>query len=35
MILSCRDISKSYGIDVILEKVTFNVEDKEKIAKPA
>lgn len=32
MILSCRDISKSYGIDVILEKVTFNVEDKEKIA---
>ena len=30
MILSCRDISKAYGTDVILEKVSFNLEDKEK-----
>ena len=31
MILSCRDISKAYGTDVILEKITFGIEDKEKI----
>jgi len=32
MIFSCSGISKSYGTDVILEKVTFNIEDKEKAA---
>ncbi|MDD5945393.1 MAG: ABC-F type ribosomal protection protein [Clostridia bacterium] len=32
MILSCKDISKSYGTDVILKKITFNLEDKEKAA---
>ncbi len=32
MILSCKDISKSYGTDVVLEKITFNLEEKEKAA---
>ncbi len=32
MILACKDISKSYGTDVILEKITFNLEEKEKAA---
>ena len=32
MILACKDISKSYGTDVILEKISFNLEEKEKAA---
>lgn len=32
MILACKDISKSYGTDVILDKITFNLEEKEKAA---
>ena len=32
MILACKDISKSYGTDTILEKITFNLEEKEKAA---
>lgn len=32
MIFACKDISKSYGIDTILEKVSFNIEDREKVA---
>ncbi len=32
MVLSCKDISKSYGIDIILEKITFNIDEKEKAA---
>lgn len=32
MILACRDVGKAYGIDTILEKVTFTIEDKEKAA---
>ena len=32
MILACNDISKSYGTDVILEKISFNLEEKEKAA---
>ena len=32
MIFSCSNIHKSYGTDVILEKITFNIEDKEKAA---
>lgn len=32
MILACKDIQKSYGIDVILERVTFHMEEKEKAA---
>lgn len=32
MILSCNNISKSYGIDVILNNISFNVEDNEKVA---
>lgn len=32
MIFACKDISKSYGIDTILEKVSFNIEDREKAA---
>ncbi|KZL93371.1 ribosomal protection-like ABC-F family protein [Clostridium magnum] len=31
IILSCKDIEKSYGIDVILENVTFNINDGEKV----
>jgi ATPase components of ABC transporters with duplicated ATPase domains len=31
IVLSCKDIQKSYGIDVILENVTFNINDGEKV----
>lgn len=31
IVLSCKDIEKSYGIDVILENVTFNINDGEKV----
>lgn len=31
IVLSCKDIHKSYGIDVILEKVTFNINDGDKV----
>ena len=31
IVLSCKDIHKSYGIDVILNRVTFNVNEGEKI----
>ena len=29
MIFSCSGVSKSYGTDTILEKVSFNIDDKE------
>lgn len=32
MILACQNISKSYGIDNILQGISFHIEDKEKIA---
>ncbi|MFI3174937.1 MAG: ABC-F family ATP-binding cassette domain-containing protein [Bacillota bacterium] len=32
MILSCKQIQKSYGIDAILDNVTFHMEEKEKVA---
>ena len=32
MILACKDVSKAFGIDTILEKVTFNLEEKERAA---
>ena len=32
MIFSCKQIHKSYGIDTILENITFHMEDKEKTA---
>lgn len=32
MILSCRNICKSFGTDVILDNVSFHIEDKEKVA---
>lgn len=32
MILSLSNVSKSYGTDVILEKISFNIEEKEKAA---
>lgn len=32
MILSLSNVSKSYGTDVILEKIFFNIEEKEKAA---
>ena len=32
MILACKEIHKAYGVDVILEKVSFLLEEKEKIA---
>ena len=32
MIFACKDIQKSYGYDTILEKVSFNIEDREKVA---
>lgn len=31
IVLSCKDIHKSYGIDVIIDKVTFNVNEGEKV----
>lgn len=31
IILSCKDIKKSYGIDIILENVTFNINEGEKV----
>ena len=32
MILSCKDITKSYGTDIILKKINFNLEEHEKAA---
>lgn len=32
MILACKDIHKAYGIDVILESITFHIEQQEKAA---
>lgn len=32
MILSCKDISKSFGIDQILKDISFQIEEKEKVA---
>ncbi|MCI1930245.1 MAG: ABC-F family ATP-binding cassette domain-containing protein [Clostridia bacterium] len=32
MIFSCSNIHKSYGTEVILEKITFNIEEREKAA---
>ena len=29
MIFSCSGVSKSYGTDTILEKVSFNIDDKD------
>ena len=32
MVLGCKDIHKSYGVDIILDKVSFNLEDNQKAA---
>lgn len=32
MILSCKDIEKSYGTDIILNKISFKLEEKERLA---
>lgn len=32
MILACNEIHKSYGIDVIIDKVSFHIEEREKAA---
>ncbi len=32
MILACNNISKSFGADDILKNVTFNINEKEKVA---
>ncbi len=32
MILACRQLHKAYGIDMILEKITFHIEEREKAA---
>ena len=32
MIMSCSHIAKSYGVETVLEDVTFNLEDDEKAA---
>jgi ATP-binding cassette, subfamily F, member 3 len=31
IVLSCKDIHKSFGIDIILKNITFNINDGEKI----
>lgn len=32
MILACKDIHKAYGTDVILENISFHIEENEKVA---
>lgn len=32
IVLSCKDIHKSYGIDVILKNITFNINEGEKVS---
>lgn len=32
MILACKDVHKSYGIDVVLESISFHIEKNEKVA---
>lgn len=32
MLFACKDIQKSYGVDVILEKISLQLEEKEKAA---
>ena len=32
IILSCKNLSKSYGIDNILHNISFNIKDGEKVA---
>lgn len=32
MILACKDITKSFGTDIILKNITFQIEEKEKVA---
>ena len=32
MILSCQNISKSFGTDEVLNKISFHIEDYEKAA---
>ncbi len=32
MILACQNISKAFGTDVILDNVSFHIEDHEKAA---
>ena len=31
MILSCNNISKSFGTDIIIKSCSFNIEDHEKL----
>ena len=31
IVLSCKDVHKSYGIDVILDKITFSINEGEKV----
>ncbi|GLC31382.1 ribosomal protection-like ABC-F family protein [Clostridium omnivorum] len=31
IVLSCKDLHKSYGIDIVLDKVTFNVNECDKV----
>lgn len=31
IVLSCKDIHKSYGVDVILDKITFSINEGEKV----
>ena len=32
MIFSCKDIEKSYGTDIVLDKISFKLEEKEHLA---
>ena len=32
MILSCNNIKKSYGTDIILENISFTINEQEKVA---
>lgn len=31
IILSCKDLNKSYGIDVVLKNITFSINEGDKI----
>ena len=31
IVIGCKDIVKSYGIDIVLDKVTFNINEGDKI----
>lgn len=31
VVLSCKNISKAYGVDLILDNLTFNINENDKL----